>query len=74
MSRTYRLDHKTGQRLRDIGQVSFPGGSPWAWRNLFMTRPKRRKIKFLCLQVMRGCDAEAIAWPLGNRKPHIYYW
>lgn len=48
--------------------------APKAWTNLYMTRPKRRKTKYLCDLVNRGLDPDGIVYPLGNHKPHIYYW
>jgi hypothetical protein len=28
----------------------------------------------LCHAVKRGADADALVFPLGNHKPHQYYW
>jgi len=47
---------------------------PKAWTNLYMTRPKRRITKNLCNGVKRNMDVEGVNFPLGNRKPHEYYW
>lgn len=57
---------KRGSRLA----FSTPG---W-WVNLHMRRPQRRIEAALCRDVEMGRDPEGIAWPLGSRKPHEYYW
>ena len=48
--------------------------APKAWTNLYMTRPKRRITKHLCNRVVRDMDYDEVAFPLGNHKPHEYYW
>lgn len=48
--------------------------TPKWWVKLFMTRPKRRKNKMACSAVMRGADPDNMAFPLGNKKPHEYFW
>jgi len=58
---------------------AFRGGHPWgtpSWYiNQYMTRPKRRASKNLCRALHRGSAHEdSVVFPLGNRKPHIYYW
>lgn len=40
----------------------------------FMTRPDRRRAKRLCAQILKGLDCDGATFPLGNHKPHIYYW
>lgn len=55
-------------------KVAFPKGCPKSWRNMFMTRPKRRKNKQLCHQILKGNDYNELNFPLGNKKPHYYYW
>jgi hypothetical protein len=47
---------------------------PWWWRNAALTRPKRRENARLCRKVMRGADLDGLVWPLGNGKPHRWYW
>ena len=47
---------------------------PRSWDILFHTRPKRRESRALEKKVMKGCDADEIVWPVGNHKPHTYYW
>ncbi len=67
-------DGKLLRTLRRSHEVPFPHGTPRSWRKLYMTRPRRRENKRLCWQVQRGADYEGMSFPLGNRKPHIYYW
>jgi hypothetical protein len=52
----------------------FPHGTPKWWRKLFMTRPRRRQNKHICWLVLHGTDPEGLTAPLGNHKPHWYYW
>lgn len=75
MSRTYRRDPYElwkGKTFRDGHQTM--ASTPGWWVNQFMNRPKRRKNARLCHRIMKGNDPENIAWPLGNHKPHEYYW
>lgn len=48
--------------------------TPSWWTNLFMTRPERRRNKKICHDILKGKDFNGIALPLGNNKPHEYYW
>lgn len=48
--------------------------TPKWWVKLHMTRPKRRQNKRLCIAIIKGEDADGLIHPLGNRKPHEYYW
>ncbi len=48
--------------------------TPKWWIKLFMTRPKRRQNKAVCMAIMKGQDPDDLVYPLGNRKPHVYYW
>lgn len=41
---------------------------------VFHNRPRRRENARLAHAVLRGADPDAIAWPLGNSRPHIHYW
>lgn len=75
MARTYRRDPydlKKGKAFRD-GHLTLSHTPCW-WVNLYMNKPKRRKNERLCDLVLKGHDPEDIAWPVGNRKPHIWYW
>ena len=48
---------------------------PAWWDLVFHTRPKRRKGKALTTKIVKGdVDPDAAVWPLGNHKPHRYYW
>ena len=49
--------------------------TPGYWVTLHMNRPRRHLNRLLChLVTQQGLDHAGIAWPLGNRKPHIYFW
>ena len=48
--------------------------TPKWWVKLFMTRPKRRQNKKLCIAIYKGEDPDSLVYPLGNKKPHEYYW
>jgi hypothetical protein len=80
MSRTHRFrDRDPDGRLRRKyrhreGQVRFPRGTPKWWRKLFMTRPTRRQNTSICRLAEKDVDADSLMFPLGNRKPHVYYW
>ncbi|EDW4021440.1 hypothetical protein AH333_002141 [Salmonella enterica subsp. salamae] len=41
--------------------------------NMMMTRPERREVRRLLNQVMRGHDADGIAFPVSHR-PFVYWW
>lgn len=47
---------------------------PAWWDRTFHTRKKRARNKALVRKVMKGADPDGVTFPLGNRKPHIYYW
>ncbi|MCG7387078.1 hypothetical protein [Pantoea sp. ACRSB] len=47
--------------------------SPSWYRNMMMTRPERREVKKLLNQVLRGRDADGIAFPVSN-KPFAWWW
>jgi len=48
--------------------------TPGSWVREMMNQPKRAKNRRLARKVLRGADPEGMAWPTGNRRPHIYYW
>ena len=48
--------------------------NPGWWVNLYMNRPKRRENKRVCHQVMKGVHLDQLITPLGNHKPHEYFW
>ena len=61
-------------RIHTHQPAQFPCGTPSYWNILFHTRPRRRREKKNCHQVLHGADADSMAWDLGNHKPHKYYW
>lgn len=67
-------DGKLWRNYRRVYGPHFPNGTPKWWRKLFMTRPRRRENKRVCWRVLHGADSEGLTAPLGNRKPHVYYW
>lgn len=52
----------------------FPHGTPKSWRKVFMARPRRRENKHACRLILKGRDPDGLVFPLGNSKPHVYYW
>ncbi len=51
------------------------GNSPGWYVKLFMNRPRRRQNKSLCRNILQGRkEYDETAFPLGNSKPHVYYW
>jgi hypothetical protein len=59
----------------------WPGywGSVWLgswprWHDIiFHSRPRRRAERRFEHAVLRGADADDLAWPL-SKRPHEYYW
>jgi hypothetical protein len=60
-----------------------PGWDQWGWINgypaywdrIYHSRPRRSKNKALERAIVAGrLDPDDAAWPLGNHKPHQYYW
>lgn len=47
--------------------------SPSWFRNLFETRPSRRKEKKMLDEIKKGMDGEKFLFPLA-RKPFVYYY
>ncbi|EAR8226370.1 hypothetical protein UMV50_000429 [Salmonella enterica] len=47
--------------------------SPSWYRNMMLTRPERREVRKLLNQVLRGRDADGIAFPVSN-KPFAWWW
>jgi len=62
--RKYTGPHSTGW---------LSGAPNWFVRE-YMNVPKRRANKRLCHKSMCGADPDELLFPLGNRKPHVYYW
>jgi hypothetical protein len=50
------------------------GNWPRWWDIVYHTRPKRAHNRMLLAKLRAGADPDSIAWPLGNHKPHSYYW
>lgn len=64
MSRTYH--HHRRERWRR---------TPMQWVHDFMTVPRRAKERRLTRDFLKGRrDPDATPMPLGNNKPHEYYW
>lgn len=79
MSTTHRYrdrgpDGKLLRKYRHRYGTVFPHGTPKWWRKLHMTRPRRRENASLCHRIVRGEEYDALVFPLGNNKPHVYYW
>lgn len=79
MSTTHRYRDRgpDGKLLRTCRRwygPRFPDGTPKWWRKLHMTRPRRRANTAFCHRAERGEDYDDLVFPLGNRKPHEYYW
>lgn len=55
-------------------QCAFPKGSPKSWRKTVVIRPKRRECERLCHKALQYERIDDLIFPLGNRKPFIYYW
>jgi hypothetical protein len=68
------LDGRMLRKYRRFYGPRFPDGVPKWWRKLFMTRPRRHGNKHACRLILKGRDADGLIWPLGNCKPHPYYW
>lgn len=47
---------------------------PKSWDIIYHRRPKRRANRALEKKIMQGYDADGIVWPVGNHRPHTYYW
>ncbi len=72
MSRTYHHgSYKPWVRRPDWAWMHTPD---W-WTTEFVNRPKRTANRRLNRKLTIGhVDADNVPLPLGNRKPHIYYW
>ncbi|HET6586311.1 MAG TPA: hypothetical protein VFG67_00895 [Oleiagrimonas sp.] len=67
-----------GKLLRDKYRchhgIRCPSGTPKWWRRLHMTRPRRHANAAGCARIVKGADPDGLVFPLGNHKPHVYYW
>ncbi len=77
MSRT----HHHGLMKSKPWVKSPPGGYHWAsrtpswWVRLYMNQPKRAETHRLERKIEVGeVDVDSVIFPLGRRKPHVYYW
>lgn len=59
---------------RDHSYKSPLNSWPKWWDLAFNTRPKRRENRVLEKKIIKGSDPDELVWPLGNHKPHTYYW
>lgn len=66
--------HKWIDGKNNWGGMRFMCSWPRYWDVEFHRRPKRRKIKRALVALKQGADPDNLAWPLGNHKPHSYYW
>lgn len=48
--------------------------TPGTWVSVHMNRPRRHENRRLCQKVFAGEDPDGIVWPVGARRPHLYYW
>lgn len=67
-------DGKPLRKYRRAYGPHFTNGTPKWWRKLYMTRPRRRANRHACRLVLNGKDPDSLVLPLGNCKPHVYYW
>ncbi|WP_295679509.1 hypothetical protein [uncultured Nevskia sp.] len=63
-----------GRLRRSFRRPNHTQSTPGYWVRLHMNRPRRHENRHMCWQVMRGRDPDGLIWPLGSRKPHVYYW
>jgi len=63
-----------GRLKRHYRSPSWPWSTPGWWVRMYMNRPRRHINRQLCHLVDLGHDPEEIVWPLGNSKPHRYFW
>lgn len=63
-----------GCPLRKYRLPKYTMSTPGYWVHIYMTRPRRQENRHLCHRVLSGDDPDGIVWPVGNHKPHEYYW
>lgn len=65
-----------GNRGKKIGGPdSMMSSYPRVWDLHFHTRPRRVQTRRLERAVLTGrLDPDNTVWPLGNNRPHTYYW
>jgi hypothetical protein len=71
-----RVRGERQRKYKDGGSYSWYWLTRWPkwWDVVFHTRPKRRRQRQCIIAVLQGDDPDNIVWPLGNSKPHKYYW
>lgn len=72
----YKQRGENGKLLRkyQCRRAKYSLGTPRWWRKLFFTRPLRRANRIACMKIMHGVEYDGLPLPLGNHKPHEYYW
>ena len=68
------LKGRIKNKYRRVGSTYWLDHTSKWWVKLYMTRPKRRANRALCVDIMNGADPDELVAPLGGRKPHEYYW
>lgn len=63
-----------GRLKRHYRRPAWSGSTPGWWVRTTMNRPRRRLNRHLCGLVVKGREPDALLWPVGGRKPHVYYW
>ncbi len=58
----------TGPRL------SYWFGPPVWWRNMFTTRPRRRRDSLLMIEVMKGLDPDSASFSVHDTAEDGWYW
>jgi len=51
-----------------------PRACPKSWCRTYNNIPKRRANKAICRKILIAKCYDSIPLPLGNKKPHTYYW
>jgi hypothetical protein len=75
-NKTFDRDHNGRIKRKYTGPWStyWLGHTPGWWVKLYMSRPRRRQNKRCCMAVLKGKDPDGLVFPLGNHRPHEYYW
>ena len=76
MSTTNRAKDRDefGRLKRHLRGPNSTFSTPGHWVSMHMNRPLRQENRRLCRLISSGRDPEGITWPLGSKKPHVYYW
>ncbi len=69
------MDRNTNGKInRQLTRKEKHWCKPNKWfRKLYSIRPKRRKNKILCIQIMKEVYLDELIYPVGNNKPHQYH-